>query len=184
MKLLNEDEVFIVNKEIEKAEDLSKVQILPVIVKNSTRSIEILNFLSLACVACSLLFYNYAFLGIGLVCFLSYRKLRFALTQQRAILEFYINKINQTEAKNGVLLFVSLKEHKVFVLCDEHIAHFVSQETWNQEVVARMSAYLKENNLCEAMIVGIRETANVIKTNVPIEKHTKNDLEDVVIQKE
>ena len=184
MDLLNEDKIFIVNKEIKRAEQTSNIQIIPVIIKNSSRPVEFLKVLSLLSLGLSAYYSNVFFMLIAIGCFVMFKRLSSFLTKNRATLEFYLNKLDSTSGKNGVLLFISLKEHKVFVLCDSHIARFVENSAWENNVVQKMRKHLKDKNLCEATIEGLRGISQVVSENVPIEKTGINDREDKVIQKE
>lgn len=63
--------------------------------------------------------------------------------QRSAAAAFHRFKLRHTGAGNGVLLYISLFEHRVLVLPDDTVAAEISPESWNE--------------VCDLIVVGLRE---------------------------
>ena len=53
-----------------------------------------------------------------------------AVAEEQAFQEFYANGLHKTEAATGVLLFVSVLEHRVIIMADEGIDSKVDANFW------------------------------------------------------
>jgi putative membrane protein len=74
--------------------------------------------------------------------------------EMRAEIEFYEHGVGQTEGNTGILLFVSLLEHRAVVLADHAIAEKVDHEVW-QELVDLMIDGVKRGDLAEGLTEAI-----------------------------
>ncbi len=102
---------------------------------------------------------------------------------KRARLEFYENRLQQTQDKVGVLIFVSLLEHVVIVLADQKISEKLPQETW-QNVVEKIVAGLKKKEMAEGLRHGLRECSHLLIQNFPVKSDDKNELPNTLVIKE
>lgn len=89
-----------------------------------------------------------------------------AMCAMRAELEFYRAGVTQTRGRTGVLIFVSLLEHRVVVLADKAISAKLPADTWGH-VVQKVVAGLKAGNLAKGMTDGIALCAPLLVRVAP-----------------
>ncbi len=102
---------------------------------------------------------------------------------QRAQLEFYSNKIHRTEEGTGVLIFVSVMEKKAIILADEGIAKKMPPETW-EKVLAPFRTHLHEGRWAEGFVTAIESCGDHLKTHFPITSSRQNELKNHLVVKE
>lgn len=102
--------------------------------------------------------------------------------QQRAHLEFYANRVNRTQGGTGVLIFVSVMEKKAVVLADEGIAQKVPKETWDQ-VVSDLGKKLHKGEWGEGFVDAIHTCGRHLQTHFPIQGAKVNELKNHLVIK-
>ncbi len=93
----------------------------------------------------------------------------------RAELEFYRNHFDQTKSHGAVLIFVSLLERRVVVLCDEFLAKKIPQERWDS-VSELISTHMKQNELVNGMIQAIEKTGQFLAEVLPGDGTQLNEI--------
>ena len=102
---------------------------------------------------------------------------------QRAEIEFYELEMSQTQDRTGILLFVSLMEHRAIVLADHSIAEKLDAEIW-QELVDLMIQGVKRGDLAEGMAQAIQRCGELLSPHFPIADDDTNELRDHLVIKE
>ncbi len=100
--------------------------------------------------------------------------------EEQALQEFYKNGLHETEAKTGVLLFVSLLEHRVIVLADTGINAKVKPEHWIETDGAILEG-IRGGSLRDGLVAGIRSAGEVLAEHFPWEEGDRNEIPDRVI---
>ena len=101
---------------------------------------------------------------------------------QRAHLEFYANRVNRTQGGAGVLIFVSVMEKKAVVLADEALAQKVPKETWDQ-VVSDLGKKLHKGEWGEGFVDAIHTCGRHLQTHFPIQGARVNELKNHLVIK-
>lgn len=101
----------------------------------------------------------------------------------RAELEFYELGLSATDARTGVLLMVSLMEHRAVVLADKGISEKLDPATW-QEVVDLMIEGVKAGDLAGGMSAAIKRCGELLTSEFPLATDDANELRDHLIIKE
>ncbi len=101
----------------------------------------------------------------------------------RAQIEFYELGISQTRDRTGILLFVSLMEHRAVVLADHSIAEKLDAEVW-QELVDLMIRGVKRGDLAAGMTEAVQRCGELLSAHFPIAENDINELRDHLIVKE
>lgn len=101
----------------------------------------------------------------------------------RAQVEFYELGIENTKARTGILLFVSLMEHRAVVLADHGIAEKLEPEVWT-EVVDLMVAGVKGKNLSSGMVKAVERCGELMAPHFPIQPGDENELRNHLVIKE
>ena len=137
-----------------------------------------------------------AMLGIGLVIFVlvlalqSIQSLKFALipgpvraarARDAAIRHFKVGADRRTHGRTGVLLYVSMREHRAEIVADESIAARVDAEIWG-EAMADMLGGIRKGQLAEGLAAGIRDVGAVLAEHFPRDAHDENELPDRLIE--
>jgi len=95
----------------------------------------------------------------------------------RAIEMFGELHMHETELRNGVIVYVAIKDHKIAVWGDEGIHTKVGQDFWN-DVIETMQKYFGagdfENGLREAILM----VGDKLKANFPYQSDDENELSD------
>ncbi|OGP52376.1 MAG: hypothetical protein A2Y79_12615 [Deltaproteobacteria bacterium RBG_13_43_22] len=100
--------------------------------------------------------------------------------RQRAIQAFYEKGLYKTRFHTGVLIFLSLLEHKVWVLADEGIYEKMNQETLNR-FAQDVSLGIKEGRPCEALCQAIEGIGRLLIEHFPITPGDIDELPDEVM---
>ncbi len=101
----------------------------------------------------------------------------------RAQIEFYELEMSQTQDRTGILLLVSLMEHRAVVLADHSIAEKLAAKIW-QELVDVMIQGVKRGDLAAGMTQAIGRCGELLSPHFPIADDDINELRDHLVVKE
>jgi putative membrane protein len=94
--------------------------------------------------------------------------------------QFAAHGLHRTEARTGVLIFVSVAERHVEVVADVGIAAKVSQEVWDRAVKALVQA-IKNERPADGFVEAIRICGEVLAEHFPPGASTRNELPDKLV---
>jgi putative membrane protein len=103
--------------------------------------------------------------------------------EMRAEVEFYEHGVGRTEGHTGILLYVSLMEHRAVVLADQAIAEKVDGQVW-QELVDLMIQGVKRGDFADGMTQAIQRCGDLLSPHFPIPEGDVNELRDHLVVKE
>ncbi len=90
-------------------------------------------------------------------------------------------KMEATEERNGVLLYIAYDDRQMAVLGDEGIYAKVPTAFWN-ETVQKITAHFKENHFSDGMVAGLSEIGQALKNYFPYNAEVdKNELPDEIV---
>ena len=101
---------------------------------------------------------------------------------QRAHCEWAMSKIQKTQERTGILIFVSVMERKAIVLADDGVAKFYNEDTW-KEVVQILGQHLSKNQWTEGFQKAIARCGEILKKHLPSGATNPNELDDAPIIK-
>jgi putative membrane protein len=104
-----------------------------------------------------------------------------ARVHERAIRSFRIGAERRTHGRTGILIYLSMREHRAEIVADEAIAGKVGQEVWGDAMVA-MLAELKQSRTAEGMIAAVEQVSAVLAEHNPREAGDINELPDRLIE--
>ena len=90
--------------------------------------------------------------------------------------------LHYTKDHTGILILVSLLEHRVEVLADRGINLKVAQGTWD-EVVHIITAGIKSGQACDAFCKAIERCGAILATHFPRQANDKDELPNQLITK-
>jgi len=85
---------------------------------------------------------------------------------QRALQAFFSRELHATKDRTGILIMVSLFEHRVEILADTGINAKVAKDTW-QEIMADMIGRIKSEDLTEGFCIAVRECGDILAKDFP-----------------
>lgn len=98
---------------------------------------------------------------------------------ERAAEVFYNLKMNRTAARNGILFYLAVKDHKFAIIGDEGINREVERDFWN-DIKDEMTSNFKENKFAEGLIAGILKCGDKLKEYFPYQNDDVNELSDEI----
>jgi putative membrane protein len=109
------------------------------------------------------------------------RRVKLARAHGLAVEQFLAHGLHTTEARTGVLIFVSLAERYAELIADAGIAKKVEQAVWD-EAMAALIAEIKAKRLAEGLIAAIERSGAVLAQHFPPRPRDRNELpNDLVI---
>jgi len=85
--------------------------------------------------------------------------------------------ITHAKSRSGVILFVSLEDHKVAVFGDIAVHRVLGNEHWEQ-LCGTIARGFKEGKPCEALCKAIRRIGDQLRGPLPRHKNDVNELSD------
>ncbi|NOT52563.1 MAG: TPM domain-containing protein [Chitinophagaceae bacterium] len=95
----------------------------------------------------------------------------------RAIEIFAQMGMQATQERNGVLVYVAIKDHQLAVFGDEGIHRKVGSEYWNNEVKKMISEF-DGNNYAKGIAGCVEDIGNALQKFFPYTDKDKNELSD------
>ncbi|HEV7715316.1 MAG TPA: TPM domain-containing protein [Steroidobacteraceae bacterium] len=95
----------------------------------------------------------------------------------RAIEVFSHARVWDTEANNGVLIYVLLADRDVEILADRGIASRVPPEEW-ETICREIEAHYREGRFAQGSVAGIRSVGRLLARHFPGQGGDANELSD------
>ncbi|MBL9066589.1 MAG: hypothetical protein JNN10_09890 [Sphingopyxis sp.] len=127
---------------------------------------------------------------IGMWLILLWRPLRLWLTPRailagrvraRAVDLFKVGAEAKTQGRTGVLLYVSLMEHRADIVADQAIAAKVSPDVWG-DAMAALIDHVRAGRPGEGMAEAVRQMGAVLAEHFPRGSENPNELPDRLIE--
>jgi putative membrane protein len=104
---------------------------------------------------------------------------------QRALEAFVKTGVTQTKDRTGLLIFISMLEHRVELIADSGIHSKVDKDLWRQ-IVTGLSVHIKKGQLVAGLTSAINECGRVLNEHFPVESEQalleeKNELANKLI---
>lgn len=128
------------------------------------------------------------FVGVMLV--QQWQPLKFALipgptktirVHNQAVRQFKVGADRRTTGRTGVLIYLSMREHRAEIVADESIAAKVPAEVWG-EAMGDMLSHIRKGHLAEGLAAGIRDVGFVLAEHFPRGADDVNELPDRLIE--
>jgi uncharacterized membrane protein len=108
-------------------------------------------------------------------------KCRYVDPLHRAAEVFWMLKMEQTAGRNGVLVYVAIKDRQLAIFGDEAIHQKVGEKFW-QEKVRSMLAGFKKESYAESISRIVTEIGEALGLHFPYDGKTdKNELPDDIV---
>lgn len=126
----------------------------------------------------------------GVVVFQLWQPLKFWLipppiksrrVRERAITCFKVGAERRTHGRTGILIYLSMREHRAEIVADAAIAEKVSAEIWG-DAMAAMLVELKQGRVADGMVAAIERVGVVLAEHFPAHENDVNELPDRLIE--
>ena len=97
--------------------------------------------------------------------------------EERSLFVFNHLKLDQTKLRNGVLIYLAVKDHKFAILGDEGINKVVEKDFWN-DVKDLMLSHFREGRFVEGLEQGIQRCGEKLKAYFPYQSDDVNEIPD------
>lgn len=108
-------------------------------------------------------------------------KVKSIRVRERAIAHFKVGAERRTHGRTGVLIYLSMREHRAEIVADEPIAAIVSAEVWG-EAMADMLVEIRQGRIADGLVAGIRDVGKVLAEHFPRDENDTNELPDRLIE--
>ena len=98
-----------------------------------------------------------------------------------AVRHFKVGAERRTHGRTGVLLYLSMHEHRAEIVADAPIAELVPAEVWG-EAMADMLAEIRKGCIAEGIAAGVRDVGVVLSEHFPRGDEDVNELPDRLIE--
>jgi putative membrane protein len=99
----------------------------------------------------------------------------------RAISLFKVGAERRTHGRTGILIYLSMREHRAEIVADEAIASKVPPETWG-EAMAAMLVHIRDGRVADGMIAAVEQVGAVLAEHFPRAEDDQNELPDRLIE--
>jgi len=113
-------------------------------------------------------------------CFVSRREMEEEV-QEAAVTRFFGQGLYRTREETGVLILISVFEHKVWVLADRGINARVEEGQW-EEIVAMITEGIRQNRAAEAICSAVEKVGEILAVHFPVNLDDTNELRNIIVE--
>ncbi|MBO9499388.1 MAG: hypothetical protein J7496_00955 [Novosphingobium sp.] len=107
--------------------------------------------------------------------------LKTARVHDRAVSFFRVGAERRTAGRTGILIYLSMREHRAEIVADEAIAAQVDAEVWGAAMAA-MIAHIRDGRIGAGMAAAIGEVGTILGRHLPHQPDDVNELPDELIE--
>ncbi|HEX6334722.1 MAG TPA: TPM domain-containing protein [Flavisolibacter sp.] len=106
---------------------------------------------------------------------------RFVDALDRAREVFYQLRMEETQQRNGTLIYIAVKDHQAAIFGDQGIHEKVGAKYWKDEV-EKMLLEFRKQHLAEGICQVVRDVGEALKFYFPYDRDSdKNELPDTIV---
>ncbi|MEW6633603.1 MAG: TPM domain-containing protein [Pseudomonadota bacterium] len=109
------------------------------------------------------------------------RRLRYQAAHANAMKQFLARNVHRTQARTGVLIFVSIAERFAEVVADSGIDARVGQHVWDG-VVAELTRHAGDDRLADGFVHAIESVGATLAEHFPVIPGNPNELDDHLVE--
>ncbi len=95
----------------------------------------------------------------------------------RAWQVFHELEMGETEERNGILIYLAVKDHKFALIADSGIDEKVPEDYWD-DLVKEMQENFKKGDFAPGIIKAIHEAGQKLQAYFPFKESDQNELSD------
>lgn len=104
-----------------------------------------------------------------------------AEVQNSAFAAFFEERLYKTRDDNGILIYISLLEHRAWIIADSGINDRIETKKWD-EAVQCITNGIKANHACDSLCQAIAMIGDILTTEFPIGEDDQNELHDLILR--
>jgi putative membrane protein len=104
-----------------------------------------------------------------------------ARVRDAAVRHFKVGAERRTHGRTGVLIYLSMREHRAEIVADEAIARLVSADVWG-EAMADMLKDIRHGRIADGLAAGVADVGAVLAQHFPRAEDDQNELPDRLIE--
>lgn len=104
-----------------------------------------------------------------------------AEVEEKALTSFIEQGLHHTRDATGVLILISLFEHRVHVLADRGINDKVPERTWD-EIVTIVTRGIHDGQTCDALCKAIERCGELLAENFPARSDDTDELPNLITE--
>jgi putative membrane protein len=104
-----------------------------------------------------------------------------ARVRDAAVRHFKVGAERRTHGRTGVLIYLSMREHRAEIVADAAIAEKVSAAVWGA-AMADMLSHIREGRIADGLVAGVADVGAVLATHFPRHQDDVNELPDRLIE--
>ncbi|MBL0713064.1 MAG: TPM domain-containing protein [Desulfosarcina sp.] len=101
--------------------------------------------------------------------------------EEAAVTGFFEEGLYRTRDETGILIFISVFEHRVKVMADRGISRRVDQERWD-DIVSHIVKGIKENRQAGAICEAVATVGNLLAAHFPARPDDEDELQDLIVK--
>lgn len=101
------------------------------------------------------------------------------VVRQRAVRAFHEKGLHRTREGNGILIFISLLEHRVWILGDRGINAVIPPERWTS-LASGLASGIRGGRMVETLVTTITEVGDILREHFPHRTDDTNELPDLL----
>ncbi len=100
--------------------------------------------------------------------------------EEAAVTTFFSEGLYRTRDETGVLLLISVFEHKVWILADKGINARVEDGQW-EDIVGRLIRGIKQKRRVDAICEAVAQIGAILKAYFPVKPDDTDELKNLII---
>ncbi len=104
-----------------------------------------------------------------------------ARVRARALTCFKVGAERRTHGRTGILIYLSMREHRAEIVADQAIAAKVTPEVWG-EAMAAMLSEIREGRVADGIVAAVDKVGIVLAEHFPLAEGDTNELPDRLIE--
>lgn len=104
-----------------------------------------------------------------------------ARVRDAAVRHFKVGAERRTHGRTGVLIYLSMREHRAEIVADAAIASKVSAEVWG-EAMADMLQHIRAGRIADGLVAGVGDVGTILAEHFPRAEDDRNELPDRLIE--
>ena len=101
--------------------------------------------------------------------------------RRRALMVFKAAAERRTTGRTGILIYISMGEHRAEIIGDEAITSVTTAETWG-EAMADLLRHVREGRVADGMVAAIQDIGVVLSEHFTRSGEDKNEIPDKLIE--
>jgi putative membrane protein len=101
--------------------------------------------------------------------------------REKAIVCFKVGAEQRTTGRTGILIYLSMREHRAEIVADEAIATKVAPEVWG-DAMAAMLSHIREGRIADGIVAAVEQVGVVLAEHFPRADDDKDELPNRLIE--